>query len=254
MTEPAKNILDIVPLQHSEDFALSYIKGSGPRLVISLAGVGTQPDVMPPYEFIGTASEGGQNHVLLVSERARTWFNDTRLEAAILQEINAIKARHDIQEVVTIGNSMGAFMGIVLAQLIKVDRVIAFSPQYSMHPELVPDETRWRKWRNRIAEFRHPHAGDMNSAETSFFLFHGDAEEEIRQWRHFPVDRRLHHFIFRGQNHNLVQSLRKGAILKPVVALAMKGQPRKLRLLLEDHFNVIRREFIEDTPKDTPHQ
>ena len=42
---------------------------------MSLAGFGRNRNQVPPMEFIGTASGGGVNHVLFVSDTSRSWMN-----------------------------------------------------------------------------------------------------------------------------------------------------------------------------------
>ncbi|MEC8195017.1 MAG: hypothetical protein VX228_01555 [Pseudomonadota bacterium] len=51
--------VEIQTLIATEDHELAYMRGTGNRLVVSLGGVGTKPEEMPPFEFVGTASQGG---------------------------------------------------------------------------------------------------------------------------------------------------------------------------------------------------
>ena len=157
----------------TEDHEVAYMRGTGNRLVVSLGGVGTKPNEMPPFEFVGTASQGGENHVILVTERARTWMNSPDLPEAIVKEIETVVAREAIDEVVALGNSMGGFMALVLPTLTRVDTVVALSPQFSMHPKVVPEETRWQKWRRRFPTYRHRQVPAPQDG-TRYVVLHGD--------------------------------------------------------------------------------
>ncbi len=61
-----------------EPLVAHYLSGTGPRLVVSLAGVGGGQGRarVPPMEFMGTAKAYGENHVLFfVSDASRSWLN-----------------------------------------------------------------------------------------------------------------------------------------------------------------------------------
>ncbi|MBY6140664.1 hypothetical protein KUV26_14565 [Leisingera daeponensis] len=223
------------------DHSIAHQHGSGSRLFVCLSGVGTKRHEMPPFEFPGTASDGGRNHILMVAEKRRSWMNDPDLTALIVQEIERIRVQFSITETVTLGNSMGGFMALVLPQLTRIDRAIAFSPQFSMHPEHVPEETRWQYWRRRFPPYRFETVGSLDPERCGHFIFHGDAPEEEIHWRRFPAGRSIHHYILEGTGHNLVAGLKAQGLLARTVQLAAAGKPRLLRLLLEQHYGPCRR-------------
>ncbi|WP_283424290.1 alpha/beta hydrolase [Shimia sagamensis] len=236
----------------TEDHEVAYMRGTGNRLVVTLGGVGTKPNEMPPFEFVGTASQGGENHVILVTERARTWMNSPDLPVAIVKEIETVVAREAIDEVVAIGNSMGGFMALVLPTLTRVDTVVAPSPQFSMHPNVVPEETRWQKWRRRfptdlVRQVPAPQDG-MRS-----LVLHGDSPKERIHWARFsPASKTFNHFILRGESHDLVKALKKLDIMRPLLERAMDVKTRKVRKLLEGHFTVLRREDPPQAEQTAP--
>lgn len=238
------NSIPFISLVDCDDHKMDYLPGSSDRLVVSFSGVGSKRDQMPGYEFIGSASDGGRNHVLLVSERRRTWMNDTALSQAIVTEVEKIVAQEDIQDVVSIGNSMGGFMALVLPQLTRVTCAIAFSPQYSMHPDHVPEESRWQYWRNRFPGFTHETIGPLDTDACDYYIFHGDAAVEEVHWGRFPVNPALNHFILKGVNHNLVKSLKQQRMLGRLIRLAIHRKPQKLRVLLQSRFDATRRDRI----------
>jgi pimeloyl-ACP methyl ester carboxylesterase len=225
----------------NNDHRISHQHGKGSRLIICLSGVGTKRQEMPPFEFSGSASDHGRNHLLMIAEKRRSWMNDPAFTRRIVQEAERIIARFAITEVVTLGNSMGGFMALVLPQLMRVDRAIAFSPQFSMHPEHVPEETRWQHWRRNFPGYQFETIGTPDPAACDYYILHGAAPEEEIHWRRFPKDPALHHFILRGCGHNLVAGLKQKRLLPRVVRLAAAGKPRKLRLLLEEHYSLSRR-------------
>ena len=84
-------------------------------------------------------------NVLFVRDISRSWFNniDTKL----------IKKNIKNKTCYAIGNSMGAFNAIIFSNLHNIKKVIAFSPQFSIHPKISRDKdfinhaARIRKWK-----------------------------------------------------------------------------------------------------------
>ncbi len=244
--------VEIQTLIATEDHELAYMRGTGNRLVVSLGGVGTKPEEMPPFEFVGTASQGGENHVILVTERARTWMNSPDLPEAIVKEIETVVAREAIDEVVALCNSMGGFMALVLPTLTRVDTVVALSPQFSMHPQVVREETRWQKWRRRFPTYRFRQVPAPQDG-TRYLVLHGDTPEERIHWARFPLaPQTFNHFILRGQSHDLVGKLKKIDIMGPLLQRAMDAKTRQVRRLLESHFTVLRREDLPKAEQKAP--
>lgn len=78
-------------------------------------------------------------HVL---SRHNNWYQDKDLPAA-LTRVEEVTSRYP--HVVAYGSSMGGYGVLRYADDVAADLVIAISPQYSLSPERVPFETRWRE-------------------------------------------------------------------------------------------------------------
>ena len=155
-----------------------------------------------------------------------------------------VRRREGIREVVTLGDSMGGFMALVLPQLTAVDCVIAFSPQYSLHPDHVPEETRWGFWRDRFPGYRHETVEPIDPEAQRIFVFHGDSPDEAIHWRRFPKAEGLHHFIVRGAKHDLAADFKEKRLLGKLFRNAVAGRARRVRRVLEEAFEVSRREDL----------
>ena len=68
---PAIDWIDPVSVEAPDPLVVHALPGTGTRLVVALAGVGTVRNAAPPPEFLGTASGAGVNHVLFVSDVSR---------------------------------------------------------------------------------------------------------------------------------------------------------------------------------------
>lgn len=169
-------------------------------------------------------------------------MNDKTLTAAVLSTIEDLKRSAGVRRVVTLGNSMGGFMALVMPRLTEVDCAVAISPQYSIHPSFVPEEKRWEFWRNRVSEFVHETIGEMNYASTKSFVFHGDTEEEKIHWSRFPQCATMAHFIVHGAGHDLARDFKDRGLLRRIFRNCTVGRARQVRLILEGHYQVERRD------------
>ncbi len=240
-----------------EPLVAHYLSGTGTRLVVSLAGVGRNRGQVPPMEFIGTSRGGGVNHVLFVSDTSRSWMNGPGLAEMHSKLVEDTRVSHGITEIVALGNSMGGFVALVLANMVHIDTVIAFAPQFSMHPDLVPEEKRWSIFSSNITCWTIPDVGTLDQEASEYYIFHGSNPLESRHWLRFPWNRRLNHFIFDGLGHDVAARIQKRRLLPSIFDAAVAGRPRAVRLALERsflgrQFHVSRREVFQDNnPKLT---
>jgi len=142
--------------------------------VISFAGVGLNLGGLPQEEFVRTLS-GNQHDQFFIIDKLRSWYNATASE--ILEQLYCRIEKFD--KVYTLGNSMGGFGAIYFGrQLQKCSAAVAFGAQYSVHPEIVPGETRWMEWRDKITTWRLPHALSGQGTLHHAHLFYGHPSQD----------------------------------------------------------------------------
>ncbi|MCG6904505.1 MAG: hypothetical protein LJE68_17685 [Rhodobacter sp.] len=236
-----------VEIDAGPDLVVHNLIGSSNRLVLSLAGVGPRRSGTPPIEFIGSASNDGENHVLFISDPSRCWMSQPGVVGGIVKLVQNYRDQHGITEITALGNSMGGFAALRLPELMPIETVISFSPQFSVHPDLVPEEQRWKFHTSKITNWHFRDVGPLETSGTEYFIFHGDAESEAFHWLRFPWHTRLNHFIFRGMNHELASRMQKRRLLRQVIKHSIEGRSRVLRIAMERsrfgrRFEVLRRE------------
>ncbi len=145
---PLQRIYDVAP------FAVDFIDSDGPDLAIAFASVGHDSARAPSPEFVATASGQCRRRALFVSDASRSWANHPGFEAAVLTAVNWVAARAPLGRVATLGLSMGGFSALVAAQVVPVDAVLAFGPQYSVAPGF--GEGRWSEWTKTLPPLRWP--------------------------------------------------------------------------------------------------
>lgn len=220
------------PMPTDPRFKFAFVRGGSDVLVLACSGVGTQRSEMPPFEFVKAASGGGEHSVLFVSDITRSWLNAPDLQERIVEQMEALREEMSPRRVVAMGNSMGGFMALNISRVIPLDVTIAFTPQYSVDPAVVPEEKRWKAFRGKITDFKVSRVEDLPADRGQHYVFHGGEWAEYIHWSRFPVQENLRHYIFPSEDHNIARSLKKQRLLEPIINACIEGRPRRLRELI----------------------
>lgn len=185
---------------------IKYIDNKASKTLVSFTGINHGFGISGwRQEFRGLLKQSEFN-VMFVSDREVSWYNTI--------DVDKIKSKLINQEVITIGNSMGAYNAIQFANDINVTKVIAFVPQYSVHPDIVPDETRWRVIIKKIKKWRYKHL--MFNNTTEYYIFSGDNKMEMYHTDMIPHQQNIHKFIAEG-GHGVSSKLKNKGILYPLI-------------------------------------
>jgi len=142
-----------VDLLHEDETLRVSRSGDPDARVVTLCFTGLlqRMGAIGPEEFLGSALLEGAS-AIFVTDKTRSWFNSVTAERVI-----ELLAPHVAgKRINTLGNSMGGFGAIWITRYLPVSVALAFAPQYSMHPDIVPDETRWPVARAAISAWRYP--------------------------------------------------------------------------------------------------
>jgi hypothetical protein len=165
-------------------------------------------------EFIGLLKQSDFN-VMFVADREVSWYNTI--------DVDKIKSKLINQEVITIGNSMGAYTAIQFANDVNVIKAIAFAPQYSIHRDIVPDEKRWETEAKKIKQWKYEHL--MLNDTTEYYIFSGDDKVEMYHTDMIPHQRNVHKFITKG-DHLVGAILKSKGILYPIIMDSITKTPQ----------------------------
>lgn len=241
MDDDPKDV-DLVEVSADAPLLIQYLQGANDVLVVSIAGVGTKRTEQPPPEFY-KLSRLDENHVLFVSDKSRSWMNGAGLADRIVTAIEAVVRDHGIKRVITLGNSMGGTMALLLPRLTKVDAAIAIVPQYSAHPDHVPEETRWRFFRKQITAWPFPAVDRLPDAPCETTILHGGDTLECHHLDRFPTANLTHHFVFPDHDHHLARELHRQGKLQRIIRQSILGHRYKARRVIENAGGMFRSAF-----------
>jgi hypothetical protein len=205
---------------HDDDgMAVLYRPGTGPDCILSFTGIGRAMagiDLQTP-EFSRSNLDARK---LFVIDKHRSWGN--RLDWARLERIVSGVAQGG--RVVTLGNSMGGFTAMLGAARFGASDAIAFVPQWSIDPAIVPRETRWTDYRAGAGPIVHRDLSDALDGRCRFHVFFGDHPMDRIHSALFPRDRdNLDLFLVRGGGHEVGRFLKEKGQLYSVIDACLDG-------------------------------
>lgn len=192
------------------------IKNEGSSVcVISFTGVGHLMggvDVQRE-EFVGSALKNGS--VFFVTDKTRSWSNnidEKRLKSQFIEF-------GSFDKIVSIGNSMGGTNALLLGGFLGSHTIIAFTPQFSVHPGIFPrlSNKQITLWRDAINKWKYKSVEDSIAVGTREYIFHGDSLEELLQAVKFRKQKNRVHFIIKNCGHDVAMKLKEKGALSTIV-------------------------------------
>ncbi|KIT15119.1 hypothetical protein [Jannaschia aquimarina] len=224
----------VKPLFRDEELVLRWLPGTTPRLVVVFTGMKRGVGGETLDEFAASASCGGENAVLFVTDRRITWFAAPGLWARTVDMIREIIEAEGIEEVITLGNSMGGYAAMLLPRDIPVRRAIAFAPQITMDREIL-DDARWPDVKSEWGDLPVRNLADtVSETRTHYFAFASrDCAEDVAHLDLLPRQPRMHRFLLASDRHNPARTLKEKGVLGRVVAAIVRGRRQHVAGLLE---------------------
>ena len=199
---------------------MSRQDGHNGRTLLSFTGVGHAMggiDVQRP-EFFRTGE--AYRHIVFVTDLTRSWGN--ALDFSLIRDHVAGLTESDTVD--ALGNSMGGFLALLAPAFLPVRRAVAFAPQFSVHPGLVPWETRWGHYRKAIRDWKYDSLEGRFADTTGYFVFSGDNALDRRQAGLFPVSDNLTMTLLEGFGHDVANDLKQAGVLQELIAACFEGR------------------------------
>lgn len=219
--------LPIAPVYQDDALVVSQMGDPEmPRVVLCFAGIGRPGKEQPRAatavggvqvaEFVGSAQLENSS-VLHIADVRRSWFNGFEAERllGVLHPLIAGK------RLVSLGNSMGGFGAIWITKYLPVELALAFVPQFSVHPGIVPRERRWREYTSRITDWRAESLADCFVPGTRYYTFNSD--RDFLHWRHFRPAANIDHFVLRDGGHEAAAKIKAAGVLGTVIRACADG-------------------------------
>ncbi len=216
------------------DAKVTLEEGNSGSAVVSFTGV--KFGSVESGEFKKTLSATDEiNDVYYVFDMHRRWYNGSH-QTAISDALNLSFGDRSIGRVITIGNSMGGAGSIAYAgSLRNCHRSIAFCPQSSVDPKVVPGEPRWREYRDGITDWTASDLASFVRPDVSYFIFYGrdDVLDMVHANRYLRAGGdRLKVFLVPDCGHDVAFEMKKRGFLTPVIRKLLTEQEPDVDTLL----------------------
>lgn len=204
---------------------ITYLPGQGQRLIVSwdnLAAFRDGGDLREPWGQTFLMAQGWD--VMGVMIKRKDWYRDADLIAA-LESLRDDGLFRRFPAVSMYGSSMGGFAGLAFAPLSPGCTVLAFAPQTSLDPAIVPFEARYPA-AIRATDWSLPYSDaaiGAASAGRAYIAYDPHTLEDRLHAERLSGD----HIIrlpMRYMGHKLPPALMKMKALKPVSLAALAGE------------------------------
>jgi len=171
-----------------------YLSKKKTALAFSSIGRGTK--YIQQEEFFNLTKK---YNIIFIRDITRSWFNNLDIKL-IKKFIN--KKRINF----AIGYSMGGFNAIIFSTLFKVRKVIAFSPQFSIHPKISKDKS-FLNYASRIKEWKYPQL--KFSENTDYLLIFGDSPLEKYHASLMPKKKNIKIILIKDSDHQSIKKIKR---------------------------------------------
>ena len=199
-------IRSLTTLIDNEDVLVNYFDAKSKDVVLSFSSTPrlAQGEEVAIEQFIGTLSNNNLTSIFVIDKKS-SYGNKISLEE-IAAAIAPILIRAD--RVHAVGYCMGGFLAILMSKIINIESVVAITPQWSIHPEYLPDNSYLREFTNRITKWKYPTLHGSFRDHTKYYIFNSDDPDDQEQIKHFPQQKNIHIFEFGPAfGHDLPEAL-----------------------------------------------
>jgi len=195
-------------------------QGAQDDTLISFTGVGHALgglDVQKPEFF---KAHQWYRTMIFVSDLKRTWGNGVDFDALR----KAIEPFVEGTQVDTLGNSMGGFLALLMPEKMPVRRAVAIVPQISLHPDIVPWETRWLDYRSQIKTWIYANVADHFVEQTEYVVAFGAHKKDLKHMHLLPERSNLDVLQAPNLGHTLANDLKKIGLLEVFVGALLQNE------------------------------
>ena len=182
---------------------IDYFNNKKKVTIISFSSIGRGRKYIQLNEFFNLTKK---YNVMFVKDITRSWLNNI--------DISYIKSSLKKENNYAIGFSMGAFNAIIFSTLHPIKKVIAFSPQFSIHPKISKDNT-FLNFAANIKNCKYKKLKFTN--KTQYLLVFGDSQKEKYHMSMIPKQKNIKLMVLKNCDHNTALYLKKKKKLEETI-------------------------------------
>lgn len=185
-------MLDIKTKYEDNFLKISYVEGISNKLVtIAFSSTSRPGEDVASEEFILHSTK--DSNAIFVIDKTNSYGN--RIDWQLIQShvrnlVGNRKAR-------AVGFCMGGFLAIVASKYIEIDSVVSITPQYSIMPEYLSDNSYLLDlYTKNIDEFKVPSLDGYFVDRTRYYIYHASDADDLQQIEYLPKIDNVYVFDF----------------------------------------------------------
>ena len=189
---------ELVLIEKTKDHKISYFEKGSDDVVISFSSTPRIGDEEGHEQFIGTMSQNNKTAIFII-DLDNSYGNNLDWDHIV----SLIKPIINGRRVSAVGYCMGGFLATVLSKYIEIDTVVSITPQFSIHPNLMPSYSFLRIWADRINDWKIESLDGHFVNNTNYYIFGSEYIDDTDQINMYPELPNITKFIFPGTSHDL---------------------------------------------------
>lgn len=190
--------------------------------------------VWPEYrfEFRRAVVQSGQPAVFVFDHSLR-WYVEAQTYDRVCQILTDQMAALGVSDIVTIGNSMGAYGALAYAQDVPVSYALVIATRGSIGASGIADPRYQRQLHTQGLALRAPDLRRALKGVQAGAMIHGTRGPDRLHLPALRARSAVDHWIAPGQGHFITKWMKQNRILFPVVASALRADDVEVNRLLQ---------------------
>ena len=200
------------------DYSVKYTQRKKEKLIISVSSFGIVHKKVE-WEFQGLYKQEDFD-LLFIKDNCRSWFNSSNGFDPLIEFIVEYIKNNNFNNVYSLGLSSGAFGAILLSHYIKIDKIVAFSPQTVLNKNVRKDwDTRWNEYLSTFeGKFIHDDLINFANKNSSIHIICGDRDiKDIKHAFRLAQYDNVELYSIPYVKHNTATFLKQKSLLYPVI-------------------------------------
>jgi len=198
---------------------ITFLPGEGKVAIITFIGVGLGTGGIDHQGEEFRKLGQGLGPQVFVFDKTRSWGNSVDMDLLL----RVTQSLRQGRRVVTLGLSMGGFLAIHASGALGATACIAFAPQFSMHPDIAPFETRWARYRDQILDWSIPSLQTAFAEGCQYTCVFPDDPTDQHHAALFPAAPNVTRIMIGDGHHNVARALRDAGVLYPLLEACIDG-------------------------------
>lgn len=222
----------LITLLDDEFTKITYFDKQSDEVIVSFSSTPRLPsgETEAPEQFIGTISSIGVTGVFVID---KTSSYGNKIDPNLIFETILPIIRGKV--VYSVGYCMGGFLAIAMSKILASDAVVAITPQWSIHPDILPADSYLNQFTDKIQKWTIPSLKKSFDKNTRYYVLNSDDADDQHQIKFFPKADNIRVFEFGPAfGHDLPQSL--GSKTEDLVLDCLYGYPETVEQTISEYY------------------